>query len=231
MTQYNKSYVRFPFSPSEVQLSEVKGQNEVLENRLLPIKQHINAHDKSINDNYAAMGIKIIRPSIVNPHFFEVELPKGWEFRAKPDDVYWTGLFDELGRRRAHIYYKSTMYEVESFINFDSRIHVRVDRAGFVIDNDYSQRKIRSKRKYEYNAHRTPIVGVVEDFDGTILFHTKAIPCKVTYRHGVYSKRYKRDLKLIQLKLKDDVMKFINKKYPDFENHAAYWDLKQQQSK
>ncbi len=202
-----------------IQVQEEKSQKELEESLQLPLELN-TPHGKNVVELYHKMGIKTFVPSKGDTMFIGVKLPEGWVKKAT-DHAMWSNLLDSKGRKRASIFYKGSPYDRKSHIDINPRYRISVDRVGFQ-NGDYSQNE-----RHEYHSYKTPIRGIVIDFDKTILFSTEEIPCEVTYkanRNGGYTESYIEQSRRIERELTEKCLAFMEQNYPKYEDVTAYWD-------
>lgn len=145
----------FGGNPNAIEAQEARGQQELVNSSQLPVK--VNSRlERSIKEQYALMGIKVIDYSKGDTMFYDAELPQGWKKVATDHDM-WSKLLDDRGRKRASIFYKAAFYDRDAFINFNSR---------YVCSQNFTD-----KRSEEGNSIYTDTV--VDNQTGTILFETK----------------------------------------------------------
>ena len=202
-----------------IEAQEAQGQRELVQSSQLPAGLSSYRSGPGAKEIYEKLGIKVIGPSKGDELFLDVELPVGWSKKATDHDM-WSELLDDKGRKRAGIFYKAAFYDRNADISFERRIHLKVDRLGF-INGDYSH------ENGKYKSKDTPFCGVVVDFDGTILFKTEEVEMIEEFNQpenkGGYSDEYRELLFKTERELKDKCLAFLKENYPDYENVLAYW--------
>jgi hypothetical protein len=73
------------------------------------------------------MGIKVLKKSIDDDLFYDIELPDGWYFKPTEHALY-TELLDDKKRLRAVIFYKAVSYDRKSAITFATCYRVVTSR-------------------------------------------------------------------------------------------------------
>lgn len=113
---------KFPFhnlwkhDTLDIENQESEGQKELIESLQLPKKCNSPSKGNAF-ELYHKMGIKTFTTSKGDNLFIGVKLPKGWK-KTGTDHSMWSNLIDDKGVIRAHIFYKASSYDRESFINF-----------------------------------------------------------------------------------------------------------------
>lgn len=206
-------------NPDAIEAQEAQGQKELVESSQLPRKCNY-PRDFNAIEQYKKMGIKVVENSEGDDLFVDVVLPKGWKLEFT-DHSMWNSLIDNKGRERATIFYKAAFYDRDAFINFNQRIHFRIDRLGFIEGNYERENGV-------YVSQNTPFVGRVTDYDESILFETEQIKCDVEFvdyeGRQVYSEEYKEKSREAENKLKTSCLEYLKKNYPEYEDINAYWD-------
>ncbi len=192
-------------NPNAIEEQESEGQNELIASLQLPRKCN-SPYGTNTATQYHKMGIKVFTTSKGDDLFLGVKLPDGWK-KESTDHSMWNNLVDDKGRIRAKFFYKASFYDRDAFVNFERRIHFRVDRLGF-FQGDYSQ------ENGTYKSYNTPYIGRVTDYDETVLFETEPITCEIEYSDYENTRGYSDDYK-IKLNLSE--------KYPDYDDINAYW--------
>lgn len=212
-------------NPSKaIENQEKRGQQSVVRNQRLPKKQNEHRIPYSIEQNgvecfmkreeknkiitqnnieytkqiYTKMGIVIIDE--YDDLFWNVELPKGWEIKATNHSM-WNDLFDDKGRKRATFFYKAALYDRDSFINFNTRFSISVSHIADINSSGY---EIWGKSDYQ---------GIVKDSE-KIIFSTERVSPTGNYV----------DDKIIQHKLREQLLEYMNEHYPNYEDILSYWD-------
>ena len=210
----------FGGNPGAIEAQEANGQRELVNSSQLPAKGDRNVDVKA---QYEKMGIKVIGETKGDDLFLDVELPSGWKLQPTEHSMH-SHLIDDLGRKRAGIFYKAAFYDRKADVNFDARIHFGVNRLLFH-EGDYS-----FDENGEYKAYKSPFVGRVVDFDGKVLFETEHFKCDVEYvKNGFgrgYSEEYKSASNKIESELRIQCLQFLTINYPNYQDVNAYWDLK-----
>lgn len=151
-------------NPQAILDQEAKGQSEVVNSDQLPAKLNLVDRGKqSIEEIYAAMGIKVVGPTEGDELFFDVQLPAGWK-KEGTDHSMWNRLLDDKGRERATFFYKAAFYDRDAFINFTSR---------YTSQSKYFDERIGDDKA------KTQIV--IDNATGIILFESE----KHTWRNDV----------------------------------------------
>lgn len=127
----------------DIEQMEKDGQISFVNSTQLPWK--INGKDGGAIDDYKKMGIKIIKEHTDGDEIFtEVELPIGWK-KEPTEHSMWSNLIDNNGNIRATIFYKAAPYDRSSFINFQTRFKIKIQRNREVENSDQ-----HSNKKYYY---------------------------------------------------------------------------------
>lgn len=141
-----------------------------------------------------AMGIQFGKD--YDDLFVNVILPAGWKKQAE-DHAMWSKLLDDKGRERASMFYKGAFYDRKAHISLTRRFSVSCDPE----DNyksDIGHEKRRAGNWY-----------VVVTDGKEIIFKTDPI------KNPDYDK---------EQELRGIATKWLEEKYPDYENDLAYWD-------
>lgn len=203
-----------------IELQEKRGQNKVVNYRLLPRLTNYIDHsirwkgiDKDLSweetdklqkknieewtkSQYEKMGIKII--SEHDDLFFDVELPEGWKIEATSHHM-WNNLLDDKGRKRANFFYKAAFYDRDAFINFDTRYHISANHVA--------------------NASEDYEIWTMSDFQGTVkdgdkvIYSTECIPATGKYKKDDQTKSF----------LLNKLKEYMKENYPLYEDINAYW--------
>ena len=200
-----------------------RGQNDIIRKQLLPkklndhslpgearwngVKDSMGYEERSalIEQNnisytrmiYEKMGVSI--HGEVDDLFWEVSLPEGWRLETTGHSM-WNDLFDAKGRKRANFFYKSSCYDRDAFINFNTRYHATVDHVAGA-ETDYETWKMSDYQ------------GIVTDGDA-VIFQTERIAA---------TGDLKKDDK-IKEQLWSVVNAYMKEHYPNYTDIHAYWD-------
>lgn len=88
---------------------ERAGQQQLVHSDRLPTELH------SPREEFEALGFAFGEPDPRDPMFMLAALPGGWT-REGSDHAMWSYLVDQLGRRRASIFYKAAFYDRSAHI-------------------------------------------------------------------------------------------------------------------
>jgi hypothetical protein len=98
--------------PSEfIGEQEAAGQREIVHSDVIPSRLNY-----CTEDDLTALGFKLGDAVDGDPMFRHATLPEGWE-REGSAHAMWSHLLDELGRKRASIFYKAAFYDRDAFIS------------------------------------------------------------------------------------------------------------------
>lgn len=144
-----------------------------------------------------SLGIKVIGLTEGDPIFLDVVLPNGWS--VKPTDhSMWTKLVDSKGRERAMIFYKAASYDRSAHMRFTTRFNVREDEV-----KDWEEyRRCPTRQLFVVDSDGSKVVsGPIVDYvaEGIKEWEATDRSCAACNE-------------------------WLNQKYPDWENPAAYWD-------
>lgn len=87
-----------------IEAQERAGQAQVVHSDRLPTDLH------SPREEFEAVGFTFGEPDSHDPMFAPATLPDGWK-REGSDHAMWSYIVDQLGRRRASIFYKAAFYD------------------------------------------------------------------------------------------------------------------------
>ena len=135
-------------TPGGIENQEAQGQQTLVNSQQMPIK--LNSYDEEFRDKdatyiYKKWGCKIGKT--VDKLFIEVELPAGWK-KVATDHSMWSKLVDNNGRVRASIFYKAAFYDLESFINLETRFHVTYEMVDWKVSARDHYEKISKEQRY-----------------------------------------------------------------------------------
>lgn len=92
---------------------ERAGQAQLVHSDRLPTELH------SPREEFEAVGFALGEPDPHDPMFAPATLPAGWK-REGSDHAMWSYVVDELGRRRASIFYKAAFYDRSAHMALDT---------------------------------------------------------------------------------------------------------------
>lgn len=98
-------------NPKAIEDQERRGQAELAKSCQLPTN--------GLAEIATKLGIKVLRQSVGDAIFSDVELPEGWKIRVT-DHSMWSELVDTDGVVRARIFYKAAFYDRSAFIMEES---------------------------------------------------------------------------------------------------------------
>lgn len=143
---------------------------------------------------YEKLGIQI--GDIADSLFVDVSLPDGWKLQ-RTDHSMWSELLDEKGRKRGSIFYKAAFYDRDAFFNISQRFNVST----YEPSNEKGE-------IVKYGEH-THFATYIKDGGKPIEF--------IGVREEDSGSTASQDLNM-------KGVKYLNEKYPDWENPFAYWD-------
>jgi hypothetical protein len=139
-------------------------------------------------------------------HMWHVDLPSGWK-KVPAKDEGWCYVLDEKGRRRAAIFMKkSTTILPTAHINYVPRYRPLVSHTALP----------RVSKSYR----NTPLIGQVTDGSLKVLYKTKIRA--MHYQYG--SPKYGVEEKKIRIAIFKECERWLETRFPDWENIMAYWD-------
>lgn len=149
---------------------------------------------------------------------FSCEFPKGWKKVWDKGMNEWMYLCDELGRKRAAIFYKFSGYlyagNKKAYVQFITHINWMC-RYRIVVSHTVPYGMKSKNNDLHYNS---PIVGVVVD-DENVIFTTEEY--KLLTKKG--DELYETEIKELRSKLYADCEAFVKEKYPKYDTITAYW--------
>lgn len=92
---------------------ERAGQSQLVNSDRLPTDL------RSPREEFEAVGFVFGEPDPNDPMFAPAALPDGWK-REGCDHAMWSYIVDQLGRRRASIFYKAVFYDRNAFISLNT---------------------------------------------------------------------------------------------------------------
>ncbi|MFJ5151429.1 hypothetical protein ACIQCF_07540 [Streptomyces sp. NPDC088353] len=92
---------------------ERAGQAQLVHSDRLPTNLH------SPREEFEAVGFTFGEPDPRDPMFAPATLPDGWK-REGSDHAMWSYIVDQLGRRRASIFYKAAFYDRDAFMSLNT---------------------------------------------------------------------------------------------------------------
>lgn len=98
---------------SLIETQEQRGQQQLVHSDRLPT----NLRDP--REDFEAAGFTFGDPDPRDPLFMPATLPDGWK-REGSDHAMWSYLVDDLGRRRASIFYKAAFYDRDAFMSLNT---------------------------------------------------------------------------------------------------------------
>ena len=158
--------------------------------------------DKNISEytkqQYEKMGIKVVEE--YDDLFYSVELPEGWEIKAT-DHSMWNDVVDNNGRKRISFFYKGAFYDRDAFSNFAHRYSFSISPFDdYQSDVGYQERKFKPWKLF------------ITDCGEKIEELKEIVPTT--------DKEYF----AVDDTFREIAKKYLNEKYPDWENINAYWD-------
>lgn len=149
---------------------------------------------------------------------FNCEFPKGWKKVWDKGMNEWMYLCDELGRKRAAIFYKFSGYlysgDKKAYIQYITHINWMC-RYRIVVSHTVPFGMKSKNNDLHYNS---PIVGVVVD-DENVIFTTDEY--KLLTKKG--DELYETEIKELRSKLYADCEVWVKEKFPRYDIVTAYW--------
>lgn len=150
---------------------------------------------------------------------FNCVFPKGWRKVWDKGMKEWMYLCDDLGRKRAAIFYKFAGYlyaggkktytQYITHINWMTRYRIVVSHTT----------PFGMKSKNNDLHYNSPMIGVVVD-DENVIFITEEY--KLLTKKG--DELYETEIKELRSKLYSDCENWIKEKYPRYDTVTSYWD-------
>jgi hypothetical protein len=104
--------------PGSIERSEKQGQQEVVENTLIP---------KDIGNGSLAdllrLGFTMVNED-ADELFYEMRLPESWKLVADPEHSMYSYILDSTGAKRASLFYKAAFYDRRADLSFLVRYQV-----------------------------------------------------------------------------------------------------------
>ena len=107
------------FTPNPIERSEARGQQELCNSEVLPIKE-LHGKVRGVLEKAGVVFGDIVKDDEI---FQNVELPRGWK-KVATDHSMWSKLIDDKGRERASIFYKAAFYDRSAHISLSTRYTV-----------------------------------------------------------------------------------------------------------
>jgi hypothetical protein len=99
-------------TPGAIELQEASGQNELIENAILPID--IRRVTKA---ELETLGFRFGKK--IDSLFQEATLPLNWtKINSETSSVFWSHIIDDSGQIRARIFYKAAFYDRHAFMDW-----------------------------------------------------------------------------------------------------------------
>lgn len=92
---------------------EAAGQAQLVHSDRLPTDLH------SPREDFEAQGFTFGDPDPSDPMFAPATLPEGWSRQGSDHDM-WSYIVDDLGRRRASVFYKAAFYDRRADMSLDT---------------------------------------------------------------------------------------------------------------
>lgn len=177
--------------PGGIKAGEAAGAASMLASDNLP--------KKGLEHREALEQLGFVFGNDVDDVLVAVTLPEGWRKECDSDvDSRHNKLVDSQGRKRAHVFLKTTSYDYTGYVSWQSRFSVNV-----IVED--------GRDKYDLgDDEEALLVGVVMDV-GKEIHRTEA---KVSTRSG-----YK-----IEDQLRNEARKWLMVEYPDADKPFAHWE-------
>lgn len=146
-----------------------------------------------VKKQYALMGINIIGQTKGDTLYFDAELPAGWHIKAT-DNIWWSEVIDNKGRKRAGVYCKEMCGTGDTFIKFFARYDF------------YANFNEQDKENMSWV--------VTDNATELVVFETEKMSTDSN----------ERDYWVLRDKLTGQCLDFLAKNYPNHEDINAYWD-------
>jgi len=144
------------------------------------------------------IGIVVKGPSAGDPMFLDITLPAGWKKVPSREDSRTTHVVDDNGNVRAYAWYKAASYDRKAYGGVYRRfgmIHRYFNDYRLSVGWVVDEKKRESKRSIYETTERT--------------FATD----RECFNSGSEAATYK------------ECAAWLDRNYPDWKDHAAYWDL------
>jgi hypothetical protein len=188
-----------------IENQEARGQVHLSTSDVLPID--CNRQDRGV---FERMGIVFQEP--VDDLFVRVDLPAGWK-KVPCNHPMWTDLVDNLGRKRAVIFYKAAFYDRSAHMNALIRLAYMTQPEGGYTD-DFAADKLKPRECVVLDAAT----------DG-VLWRMVIAP-EPPYRACDDDPEARQAWLAWQEKrsyMEFLAEKWLNQNYPDWRDPAAYW--------
>ena len=177
--------------PDGIKAGEAAGAYQLLTSDNLP-KYGLVEHQSALEQIGFVFGKE------VDEVLISVQLPKGWKKQCDSEvDPRHNKLVDASGRKRAHVFIKTTYYDYTGYVTWERRFKVRTivedGRDFYLLDKD----------------EQAPLVGVV--MDGHEIYRTAPEICG------------KQNYKVIK-ELENKARQWMMEKYPHADDPFAHWD-------
>lgn len=204
--------------------AQLRAQTSRLPTEGLAKGQHgceLSPEEKAV---WEKMGIKVGKLDPNDPIFCEVELPDGWKMRPGENAQFRTELVDDKGSVRAQMFYKAAFYDRSAHIHTCSRFSIRYP-------DDYES----SRDPYPEDAPCPYLHGQNPPTDSTnrqvVVDGDKVLFTSKTYRLSDSAREWaKTDEKEESYApsasdlAHAECEAWLNENYPEWRDHAAYWD-------
>lgn len=198
----------FGGNPRAIEAQEKAGQQELTKSENLPRKSFRG----DVKPIYEKMGILVLEDTKSDPLFYNVKLPNGWKIVATEHSM-WANLIDNLGHKRASIFYKAAFYDRDANISFNTRYNYEVITYSEEASEKYSN-------IYERTAH-TPIFGRITNMEN-VIFETKQEIFNIDYKKVGHQKWWN-EYETLKKSRGQECIDWLNKNYPNWEDLFAYW--------
>ena len=201
-------------TPGGIEAMEARGQARLCESCELPLD--LNGGRKfatDAKDAYTKMGIEVTGSCSGNDEkiFCKVKLPEGWKLKPT-DHSMWSDLVDELGRKRAAIFFKAAFYDYHAHLDVQSRFSVRIES-----EDAYTNRALT----YE-DRERLPYFGRV--YDGEVVVYATEPVLKIEKKNSRDNAYMDYQDGQEQAMREECIAWLASMGYTDYENPFAYWE-------
>jgi len=143
-------------------------------------------------------GVKFLGIIEDDPIFQYVELPEDWKKIPTSHSMY-TDLIDANGKKRASIFYKAAFYDRSARLNIERRFYIQID-----------YQRLREERIAQASVHD------VED----VIFTSQ----EVSFEDATdLTEKYQlQDIAIEEAK--EEASKWLEEKYPEWEDPSMYWN-------
>jgi hypothetical protein len=150
---------------------------------------------------------------------FYCVFPKGWKKQWSSPLLEWVYLLDNLGRKRAAIFFKfmGYMYEGKRKAQIKYSTHINwMGRYRIVVDHVVP---FKTKAKDNSEHYNSALCGVVVD-DDKVIFSTTEY--KLLTKQG--EELYETEMRELRSKLYSECELWVREKYPQYDVITKYWD-------